>query len=243
MTETQRRIKAYQELLPSLRERVIAVAILLAMSASMLSSASFAWLTISRNPEVTNISTNIAANGNLEVALASGDGSQAPGESAVGDSAAATGQSVVGANVTWGNLINLADPSYGLEHLTLRPAELNTADLLYAPLNAAVYKKDGRVSGLANNFAYTSWIDPEVEGAQGYFGEATGLGVRGISSVKREVTAYTETADSYRANAVTANSEAARMYNGITTAEDGRWMEVLARMMGVHMSASLLPCR
>ena len=138
MTETQKRIKAYQKLLPELRERVIAVALLLAMSTSMLSSASFAWLTISRRPEVTNISTNIAANGNLEVALATGDGSEAPGESKVGDSAAASGQSVAAANITWGNLINLADPSYGLENLTLRPAELNKNALKTKPLNAAV---------------------------------------------------------------------------------------------------------
>lgn len=239
MTETQKRIKAYQKLLPELRERVIAVALLLAMSTSMLSSASFAWLTISRRPEVTNISTNIAANGNLEVALATGDGSEAPGESKEGDSAAAKGQSVAAANITWGNLINLADPSYGLKNLTLRPAELNKGDLNNAPLNAAVYKTDGRVSGLSNNFAYTSWIEPEVEGAEGYFGEATGLGVRGISSVKRQVTAFTETAESYRLIAGTANSEAANLYAGITTAENGRWMEVLAKMMGVHMSASL----
>ena len=69
MTETQRRIRAYKRALPELRERVVAVALLLAMSASMLASASFAWLTLSRRPEVTGVSTTVAANGNLEIAV------------------------------------------------------------------------------------------------------------------------------------------------------------------------------
>ena len=111
MNETQRRIKAYKEALPGLRERVVAVALLLVMSAAMMTSASFAWLTISRRPEVTGVNTTVAANGNLEIALATGDGRTAPGESQVGDSSATEGQSVVSANITWGNLVNLSDPS------------------------------------------------------------------------------------------------------------------------------------
>ena len=74
MTETQKRIKAYKAALPGLRERVVAVALLLAMSLAMMTSASFAWLTISRSPEVTGVNTTIASNGNLEIALATGDG-------------------------------------------------------------------------------------------------------------------------------------------------------------------------
>jgi hypothetical protein len=62
VTETQKRIKAYQDALPGLRERVAAVALLLVMSMAMMTSASFAWLTISRSPEVSGVSTNIAAN-------------------------------------------------------------------------------------------------------------------------------------------------------------------------------------
>ena len=46
MNETQRRIKAYKAALPGLRERVIAVALLLAMSVAMMTSATFAWLTL-----------------------------------------------------------------------------------------------------------------------------------------------------------------------------------------------------
>ena len=143
VTETQKRIEAYRELLPGLREKVTAVAFLLALSVIMLTSASYAWLTISRAPEVTAVSTNIAANGSLEIALATGDGKTAPGDSKVGDSSAAEGQSIVNANKTWGNLINLNDPSYGLDKLVLRPAQLNTAALLTSPLYGADYDNDG----------------------------------------------------------------------------------------------------
>ena len=119
--ETRKRIRAYKKALPELRERVIAVALLLAMSASMLTSASFAWLTISRRPEVSGVSTTVAANGNLEIALATSE--KKPEESKIGDSSAAQGQSDTAANITWGNLIKLTDPSYGLENLDMRPAQ------------------------------------------------------------------------------------------------------------------------
>ena len=153
-TETRQRIRAYKRMLPELRERVIAVALLLAMSVSMLATASYAWLTISRRPEVTGVSTTVASNGNLEIALATGTvlSPNVPEESAVGDSSAAQGQSVTVANITWGNLVNLSDPSYGLDNLTLRPAQLNRSSLLVNPLYGASYQGDGRVEKLNSDF-------------------------------------------------------------------------------------------
>ena len=68
-TETRKRIEAYKKALPDLRERVIAVALLFAMSLVMLTSASFAWITLSRAPEATGMQTTVAANGNLEIAV------------------------------------------------------------------------------------------------------------------------------------------------------------------------------
>ena len=70
MNETQRNIKAYKEALPGIRERVVAMAMLLVMSLVMMSSATYAWLVISYRPEVTGANTTVAANGNLEIALA-----------------------------------------------------------------------------------------------------------------------------------------------------------------------------
>ena len=83
MTETQKRIKAYQAALPDLKERVLAVALLLVVSLTMMPSAIVAWLTICRAPEVTGVSTTVAANGNLEIALATNK--NAPSDYKVGD--------------------------------------------------------------------------------------------------------------------------------------------------------------
>ena len=109
MTDTQKRIAAYKAALPGLKEKVAAVALLLVMSVVMMTSATFAWLTISRAPEVANVHTTVASNGNLEIALASGDGTTPPAESAIGDSSANKNQSVVKSNLTWGNFVNLSD--------------------------------------------------------------------------------------------------------------------------------------
>ena len=232
--ETRRRIRAYKKALPELRERVIAVALLLAMSASMLTSASFAWLTISRRPEVSGVSTTVAANGNLEIALATSE--DHPDESEIGDSSAAKGQSVTEANITWGNLINLSDPSYGLNNLVLRPAQLNKESLLTSPLFGAVFTQDGRVERLTSNFSYTSWIPPEGT-TPGYFGIANKLGVRAISSTKVEAQGFFGTVMSMKDTATSSNAAAVGKYLSIT--QESEWMAALASMMGVHMTASL----
>lgn len=159
-TETRKRIRAYKKMLPELRERVIAVALLLAMSASMLGSASFAWITLSRSPEVSGMSTTVAANGNLEIALASGktsDPLKTPDESAVGDSSATEEQSIVGANVTWGNLVNVSDPTYGLNQIALRPALLSDYNRKDYPLNGASYGGDGRVVSTNDRYEFASY--------------------------------------------------------------------------------------
>lgn len=236
MTETQKRIKAYKKALPDLRERVIAVALLLAMSASMLTSATFAWVTLSRAPEVSSVTTNIAANGNLEIAIATGDGTTPPGESQVGDSSATDGQSILAANRTWGNLINLSDPSYGLDHLALRPAQLNTAALLTKPLYGAVYDADGRINTLTTNYGYTAWI-PAEGNIPAHFGISDDVGVRAISSIKREQLGFAgDYSNAYDAADI-ANNTAANTYTAIT--RNDIWMDVLAKLLGTHMTASL----
>lgn len=234
MTETQRRIKAYQKALPELRERVIAVALLLAMSASMLSTASFAWLTLSRNPEVTNVSTTVAANGNLEIALATSY--TAPGESAVGDSSAAEGQSIVSANNTWGNLINLTDPSYGLEHMVMRPAQLNKAELLTSPLWGADYSSDGRITQMNNEFGYVSW--QKASDGTYQFMVSDALGVRGISSMTASSGAAENILATKLNDAKRVNLAAANAYSSIPE-NNPQYMQSLATMMGLYMTASM----
>lgn len=236
-TETQRRIRAYKRALPELRERVVAVALLLAMSASMLTSASFAWLTLSRNPEIKGMNSTVAANGNLEIALATGDGKDAPVESEVGDSSATQGQTVKAANITWGNLVNLADSSYGLENLILRPAQLNTDALLDSPLSAASYTKDGRVEKLTTSFKYTSWIIPEKEGEVPYFGLAEGLGVRAVSSTAISANSFAGKVENMILDVEGMNNTARSNFMEIT--QNQTWMKSLGSMMSTHMNATL----
>ncbi len=235
-TETRQRIRAYKRMLPGLRERVIAVALLLAMSASMVGTASYAWLTISRRPEMSGASTTIAANGNLEIALATGEGKDPPKESEVGDSSAAENQKISVANTTWGNLINLSDPVYGLENLKLRPAQLNKDELLTSPLYAAYYTSDGRISDLTSDFQYTQWVPP-AGAAPGYFGLASTVGVRGISSVKKEVTGEYAVVSALIDEAERLNRQANEAYIVLTQRTD--LMPSLAYIMGIFMQSRM----
>ncbi len=173
MTETQKRIKAYQKALPHMKERVTAVALLFVMSITMMASATFAWVTLSRNPEISGLATTIATNGNLEIALSDIDG-LAPDETKIGDGSG----NITESNLTWGNLVNLSDASYGLSNITLRPASLNTRTLATNPMYTVDYSADGRISGYFNDFSYTNYNGTAFipESTQKY-------GVRAISTV------------------------------------------------------------
>lgn len=232
--ETRNRIEAYKNALPEMKERVMAGAFLLIMSVMMLTSASFAWLTISRRPEVTGVNTSVAANGNLEIALA--ESTTPPGESQVGDSSATENQLITNSNKTWGNLVNLSDESYGLDKITLKPAQLNRSDLLRSPLFGAYYQEDGRVDKLDSNFAYTTW-DDDTES----FLVSDDLGIRAISSTKPEKVESGSTAQlvyEKRTKTEEANtSSAGAAYTAITSNQ--KWMNSLAVVMGTYMTAKL----
>ena len=192
-TETRQRIRAYKRMLPDLRERVIAVALLLAMSASMLGSASFAWITLSRAPEVSGMSTTVAANGNLEIALAQGtvsEGRNPPLESQIGDSSSTEKENwgIIQANATWGNLVNLSDPKYGLDMIALRPALLSTYGLNDSPLHGASYGQDGRVIDTIQQYGYASLMDIGDGDYQFTAGDNVQYGVRAISSMRTDNT-------------------------------------------------------
>ena len=145
---------------------------------------------------------------------------------------------MLGSNVTWGNLINLSNEAYGLEHLTLRPAQLNTASLLDSPLYGAVYGGDGRVTQLSSNFGYTIW-NPPTDNKPGYFGVSEEHGVRAISSTKIEAVG----AEAQYVNMVTKaknqNLIAANMY--LSLGDNTRYMPSLATMMGLYMTARMNP--
>lgn len=232
INETKRNIEAYKALLPGLKERVAAVALMLVMSVVMMTSATYAWLTISRAPEVQGMNTTITGNGNLEIALVGSVWDEAAkeyviaqiGESAIGDSAATNGKDIMDANIAWGNLINLSDSRYGLSNIMLRPALLSSFNLMKEPLYGVVYSDDGRIEGYSDKYGVGSWTDPG--NGKYYFaaGSALRYGVRAIGvKVGSNATADAK-ADAMMKEVVNAYDHTVKLYSdiihGVTTVDD-----------------------
>lgn len=181
--DTKRRIELYEGRLPHVREKLSAAGLGLLVAAVVAVSASFAWITLSRAPEVTGIATTLSGNGSLEIALSKADGSQ-PEEYDI-DENAPVKTDVVSSNLQWGNLVNLSDESYGIDNLALRPAQLNTANLLNSPLWGASYGKDGRITQLDSNYAYVKY-------KKGSFFTSKELGVRAIATYTTTISNATQ---------------------------------------------------
>lgn len=156
-----------------MREKLSAAGLGLLVAAIVTVSATFAWITLSRAPEVTGVATTLSGNGALEIALSKPDGSQ-PDNFDIDEGAPAK-TDVVSSNLQWGNLVNLSDASYGIDNLALRPAQLNTSNLLNSPLWGASYGEDGRITQLDSNYAYAKYKD-------GTFITSKDLGVRAIAT-------------------------------------------------------------
>lgn len=106
-------------------KKIRASGIFLLVCLILLVSASYAWLTMSLAPEITGMDTNIGSNGSLEIALLSSDTYVDPAgiRSRVGDSVVREDRVV--SNLSWGNMVDLSDESYGLSEVYLKPARLN----------------------------------------------------------------------------------------------------------------------
>ena len=135
------------------KKKLMAAVVMLVISAIMMTSASYAWFTISTNPEIKGMTTQVVTNENLEIALSLTDHSE-PVATAINQS---------GNQYTWGNIVDLTDPELILDDdptdggvydendgayrrldKTLRPATLVVADdAFYAP----EYGTDGRIDG------------------------------------------------------------------------------------------------
>lgn len=214
--DTARRIALYHAQLPHLKEKLGVAALGLVIAALVSVSATFAWITLSRAPEVTAIDTTLSANGALEIALNRGE----TPEDADIDESAAFDEALTAANIRWGNLINLNDPSYGIADLTLRPAQLNTAALTTNPFWSAVYGQDGRITELDSRYIYTRYSENDkifvaADGNKDY-------GVRAISSYKAQTTGETASAYEVKYKAVmAAHTEVNQYYmNSVTSAEN-----------------------
>ncbi len=223
----------YKEKMPRIKEKLIAMLLLLVLSASMLTAVSFAWVSLSTKPEASGITTSIAANGNLEIALASGTTITVPGASQIGDA----NLTIADRNITWGNLINLSDASYGLSNMVLRPALLYEADLLNSPLRAAIYSADGRVNGMDSAFRYAKWTiyddrDPEFVLTDQY-------GLRAITStiMSGDMTGFNKDQLEYLETMDKANGAAVDAY--LTIVKNESYMNSLVTLMGHYMTARM----
>ena len=139
----------------SLRKKLFSAAAMLLVASIMLVSTSYAWLVLSTAPEVTGITTQVGANGALEIALLNtesyNDLSKVV-EADIDESVATPSGTVT--NLAWGNLVGLGSETYGLSQVVLNPSRLNiykeaddhkiNASLLKAP----IYNEDGRIIGL-----------------------------------------------------------------------------------------------
>lgn len=166
------------ESLASLRKKLYSALAMLLISSIMMVSSSYAWLVLSTAPEVTGITTQVGANGSLEIALLNTESYMditKVTEADIDESATSTSQI---SNLSWGNLVDLGNSSYGLSEIVLNPSRLNIAqsgtnsagDTQYKVndilLKTPVYGEDGRITGLekaaistiygeSKTFAYT----------------------------------------------------------------------------------------
>lgn len=227
--ETKKRIKAYKNALPHMKERVMAVAMLLVLSVTMMTSATFAWITLSRSPEISGLATTLAANGNLEIALSDTDGLE-PDKTSINDG----NGNITETNIKWGNVVNLSHSSYGLNYLSLRPASLNTSALLVSPMTAVKYGEDGRVENYVSDFKFSNFNEgPNVFDVP----NATQYGVRAISSVTFSAAHaqnfYSTQLDEINKSLTNAKAAFSKIYG------NSRYMNTISALVGIHVSVTL----
>ena len=164
----------------NLRNKLFAAIAMLLVSSIMMVSSTYAWFTLSTAPEVQGITTTVGSNGNLEIALSPRSGR---GTDVVDGAVGVSGQAWTVKNLTWGNLLDLRDTSYGLADLVLSPAQLVLSgnSLPSAPLATPVYGNDGRIADLDDNTIIGG--KTVVEGTQNLSDGYSVGGVRGVRAV------------------------------------------------------------
>ncbi len=171
-----------------IRNKLMAATSMLLVSCIMMVSSTYAWFTLSTAPEVKNITTTVAGNGSLEIALMPASGLLADITTGTSSESGTTG-AVLTANRSWGNIIDLSDLSYGLTQVDLNPAILNyTEDAKLnetAPLAIAMHGFDGRIDTIEGNTKVKSMINLDNSDAGALRG--TGYGVRIIGESDKDI--------------------------------------------------------
>ena len=169
-----------------LKQKLVSATAMLLVSSILMVSTSYAWFVMSTAPEVTNIKTQVGANGALEIALLNAESWNNLALLDMGDIDESGAASTLEANLTWGNLVDLGNSSYGMNQIVLNPARLyleengtNEGVTQYSvntvPLKTPIYGEDGRVEGLE-----TTAVSYVCQNGQF---TANGYGVRGIGTV------------------------------------------------------------
>lgn len=208
---TQAQSKSYG----GVKKKLMGAVCMLLVASIMMVSSTYAWFTLSTAPEITGISTSVGANGNLEMALLPTTGNLGEITSGVGDSKDTAEQSVVNANVTWGNLVDLSDASYGASNFVLNPARLNIDNAGKVATNSilmtAKYGTDGRVTELAANT-----VDGTYDAAKTSF-VAGNKGVRGIGVAAAMSDAQLAMRNAIAQVAMNVSSAKTTIQNSLTT--------------------------
>lgn len=210
---TQAQSKSYG----GVKKKLMGAVCMLLVASIMMVSSTYAWFTLSTAPEITGISTSVGANGNLEMALLNTQtfANTDQIKSAVGDSKDTAGKSVVTANVTWGNLVDLSDASYGASNFVLNPARLNIDNAGKVATNSilmtAKYGTDGRVTELAANT-----VDGTYDAAKTAF-VAGNKGVRGIGVAAAMSDAQLAMRNAIAQVAMNVSSAKTAIQNSLTT--------------------------
>ena len=235
-TEKNREEKKRKVVMPAgIRNKMVAAVSMLLVASIMMVSSTYAWFTLSTAPEVTGITTNVGANGNLEMMLlnkASFDSTEENlgVESGVNDSMALG--NVTEANLKWGNLVDLASQDYGLQSIVMNPARLNITEikqenaassytLSSSLLKAPSYTSDGRVLDVDKDTLTSGYSTDGTWKWDENADNAYGVRVIGTTSgVTERLTAY-RAAISARAAAIESAKNHARnslLNNGQTLA-------------------------
>ena len=210
----------------SIRKKLLAAIAMLLIACIMTVSSTYAWFTLSTAPEVKGITTTVGANGNLEIALGEYDtvyGTEIP-TSGEGTSMDKANSDKTLSNLTWGNLIDLADASYGWDAIKLYPTRLNATFTdgkgflanPFSPLAYPIYGSDGRISELSANtligkYEGTSFM---ALGTPNYAG-VNGIGsVSGMSEREFAGRNYKNAVESNRITAKNEAQGAISLYSG-----------------------------
>lgn len=198
------------KLISSIRAKLVSAVAMLLVAVIMVVSSTYAWFTLSTAPEVTGITTQIGANGALEMALLPSSGLLTGIKSEVGDSLKAINER----NTTWGNLVDLSDNLfYGMDKITLLPSALNMTELdgsdtrilMENMLKTPVYGADGRIQELSPNTVFGNYTEGAFVPGDEYGFRAVGV----ASGMTKRQLAYTNARSAASTAAAQAKNTAA----------------------------------